>query len=236
MPCFAQCGIWKDDALTNNANFYVQSYDTLDNAVVVIYSPNAQDFAAFLDSDMDSAEIDADDLGGMGHHLTMSFMDEDNAAATLTLAGSAPVNYSLIRSYVGFGKGENGDQGPEGPQGPVGPAGATGAQGPPGPSEVYENNTIVTIEADSSATCTASCDSGDKVTGGGWSAYTVILVSSAPVDPTPTPGPISTITQYPSVGYSYPTSSMNGWTVKAYNELSKSISLKCTAVCADVTE
>ena len=54
--------------------------------------------------------------------------------------------------------------------------------------------------------------------------------------PEPTPGPVITTTRYPAVGYSSPTSSMDGWTVKAYNDLAISISLKCYAVCADSGE
>jgi hypothetical protein len=103
--------------------------------------------------------VDADDLGGAGHHLTINFIDEDNATATLTLAGSDPVDYTLVRAFEGFGKGEKGDTGPEGPEGP---------QGPPGIVSTYQVENSVTIAQGSSESCTAECDPDDTALSGGW--------------------------------------------------------------------
>ncbi|MBI4773497.1 MAG: hypothetical protein HY788_04825 [Deltaproteobacteria bacterium] len=129
-PCFAQGGIWRSTSPGAVVNFYVQSYDTTDDSVIVIYSPDAVNFAAFLASDFTTGVVDEDDLGGLGYHLNMMVADEDNATATVAMAGGSPIAYTLERTFVGFGKGE---QGETGPAGPAGPAGAQGVQGPAGP-------------------------------------------------------------------------------------------------------
>ena len=127
---FAQDGVWKDDPDPSLAtvSFYVQTYDTTPESAVIIYSPEGVDFAAFLAPDV-SVDIDTTDLGGQGHRLEMSFTDNDNATASLTLAGEPATGYSLVRTFVS----NQGPQGPEGPQGPAGADGADGAAGPVGP-------------------------------------------------------------------------------------------------------
>ena len=193
-PCFAQCGIWRSTSPGTAVNFYVQSYDTADDSVIVIYSPDAVQFAAFLASDFTTGVVDEDDLGGQGYHLNMTVTDEDNATAAITMAGGSPISYTLERTFVGFGKGEKGDAGPagaagaagadgalgpagpagaQGEQGPAGPAGAkgdkgdTGDQGPPGSANVYKVLGGTSVPPAATVPCVAACAAGDYALEGG---------------------------------------------------------------------
>ena len=190
-PCFAQCGIWRSTSPGAVVSFYVQSYDTVDDSVIVIYSPDAVQFAAFLASDFTTGVVDEDDLGGQGYHLNMTVTDEDNATAAITMAGGSPISYTLERTFVGFGKGEKGDAGPagaagadgavgpaglagaQGEQGPVGPAGAkgdkgdTGDQGPPGSANIYKRPGGTAVPGGAAVPCVVACDAGDYVLTGG---------------------------------------------------------------------
>jgi len=131
---FAQAGIWKSATPSDAVSFYVQSYDVTDHSVVVIYSPDGVELAVFQDDAFEAGVVDVDDLGGQGYHLTMNFVDADNATATLTFPSEPARSFTLVRTFEGFGKGEKGDQGAAGPQGPPGSQGPTGPEGPTGPT------------------------------------------------------------------------------------------------------
>ncbi|MBI4774117.1 MAG: collagen-like protein [Deltaproteobacteria bacterium] len=228
--CFAQCGIWKSATPSDAVSFYVQSYDVTDESVVVIYSPDGVEFAAFLDTEFESGTVDVEDLGGQGYHLTMNFVDADNATAMLTFPSSPGASYTLIRTFEGFGKGEPGDQGPAGPQGPVGPAGPTGptgpsgpegdagdpgAQGPPGIANIYLVTTEQSVPVGGGLTnCDALCNSGDKVLGGGYnnafSFPTISIILNAPI------------------------SDLSGWRVGVTHSGASSTQINCYAVCGDL--
>ncbi len=221
--CSAQSGIWKGDPVRPNDNFYVQSYDTEDNSVIVIFSPDGVQYAAFLDADFESGVVDADDLGGLGHHLTMNFADEDNATATLDLADADPTNYILVRTFTGFGKGEKGDTGAEGPQGPAGEDGADGAdgatgavgpQGPPGIANIYTANNSISLNEVQLKICTASCNSGDTAIGGGWNTGLAVT----------------------SIQLSQQAEGGQSWSVTFYRNESSggTVTVQCYAVCAEL--
>ncbi|MBI4775977.1 MAG: choice-of-anchor D domain-containing protein [Deltaproteobacteria bacterium] len=95
----AQNGIWRNTSPGAAVNFYVQSYDTEDDSAIVIYSPDGWEFAAFLATDFEAFVVDIDDLGGQGYHLTMNFVDEDNATASLTFPSTPGSNYILVRAF-----------------------------------------------------------------------------------------------------------------------------------------
>ncbi|MBI4775612.1 MAG: carboxypeptidase regulatory-like domain-containing protein, partial [Deltaproteobacteria bacterium] len=91
-------GIWKDAPLNSSGkmNFYVQSYST--GSDLIIASPDGQRAYAFLDADS-SDGFDADDLGGMGCHLSATFTSGDAGSAMLTMPDSATASYDLYRWY-----------------------------------------------------------------------------------------------------------------------------------------
>lgn len=82
--------------------------------------------------------------------------------------------------------GAQGEPGPMGPQGPAGPQGLQGPQGEPGPAGVlgfYYNFASSSISTSPSSTVIASCNTGDKVVGGGFSSFDLPgaqVVASAP--------------------------------------------------------
>ena len=181
--CFAQAGIWKSTTPTDTVSFYVQSYDVEDHSAVVIYSPDGVEFAAFLDTDFEAGVVNVDDLGGQGYHLQMTFVDEDNATVMLNRPSAPGVSYTLVRSFVGFGKGEQGDQGPAGPPGATGATGATGPQGDPGSFEDL-NFTWVTnteaVPANSPGVVEVRCGTGQTLVGGGYDNGYIFLTHSFP--------------------------------------------------------
>ena len=228
VTCFAQDGVWKDDPdpIMATVSFYIQTYDTDPQSAVIIYSPQGVDFAAFLSSDF-SAGVDAMDIGGQGHRLEMAFTDNDNGTARLTLAGEAFTDFVLVRTFVS-NQGPIGPQGPEGPQGeqgPIGPTGLQGEQGPTGPAgpqgdpgviDFYKVQNTESIAAGVTDSCTAACNEGDKVTGGGYSttgfnSFNVQTSRHA----TLTTG--------------------DGWRVQGHNGGATSFNLTCYAYCADLT-
>ena len=211
--CFAQAGIWKSATPSDAVSFYVQAYDVTDHSVVVIYSPDGVEFAAFQDTEFEAGVVDVDDLAGQGYHLTMTFVDADSATAMLTFPSAPGASYTLIRTFEGFGKGEKGDQGPAGPQGLPGAAGADGAQGPkgdPGDPGGFEDLTYrwvsntTSVPANSPGTVTVQCGAGETLTGGGYDNGYIFLTHSFPY--LSYNGPIGTTG-----------SDANGWKVVIWN-------------------
>ena len=93
-------GVWKDaryETSSVSMNFYVQTYNT--GSMLIIASPDGGTVYAFLDEDA-SDGFDAGDLGGMGHRLTATFTGKSEGAATLTLNGETPRNYSISRWFT----------------------------------------------------------------------------------------------------------------------------------------
>ena len=230
VSCFAQDGVWKDDPdpLEATVSLYVQTYDTVPQSAVIIYSPQGVDFAAFLSSDI-SAGVDSMDLGGQGHRLEMTFTDNDNATARLTLAGEPFTDYVLVRTFVSNQgpQGPIGPQGPEGPQGeqgpigPIGPAGEQGDQGPIGPAgpqgpagvaNFYMRSGNVSVGAGIFAKCTAQCDAGDTVVSGGWNVGAARFYM---------------LLNQPDAG-------LGAWEVTGFNQETSTFPINCYAVCADL--
>jgi hypothetical protein len=67
---------------------------------------------------------------------------------------------------------QTGPPGPAGPQGPEGPTGPTGPQGPAGPTNLVIREGPV---SDPGGTSVASCNAGERATGGGGSAFGAAL-------------------------------------------------------------
>ena len=91
-------GIWKDAPPDSSGkmNFYIQSYST--GSDLIIASPDGQSAYAFLDGDP-SDGFGANDLGGMGYHLSAAFSSQDAGSAVLTLPDSSTIPYDLYRWY-----------------------------------------------------------------------------------------------------------------------------------------
>ena len=112
-------------------------------------------------------------------------------------------------------QGPAGEMGPSGPQGPVGETGPVGPQGPPGVITFYYEATYVNnIPGNSSSNAQADCNTGDLVTGGGYSLNTNSDVR---------------------VWFNGPTSNGHGWNVIVYNNTGGVETLMTYAVCADIT-
>jgi len=87
-------GIWKDAGPT--MNFFVQTYAP--GSALVIATPDLGEFYVFQDDDV-SDGIDAFDLAGQGHHLTMTFLSETQATAVMTPAGLPAQEYSITQEF-----------------------------------------------------------------------------------------------------------------------------------------
>ena len=87
-------GIWKD--ADPSMNFYIQTYTS--GSAVVIATADLKDYYIFLDSDY-SDGIDANDLGGKGHHLSLTFTSDTRASAVLAPAGAASKTYAISKSF-----------------------------------------------------------------------------------------------------------------------------------------
>ncbi|MBI4775170.1 MAG: hypothetical protein HY788_13525 [Deltaproteobacteria bacterium] len=93
-------GIWKDGPMPGSSelmNFYVQTY--LAGSILVIVSPDGITAYAFLDPDLSNG-VDVDDIGSQGHHLTVTFIDESQGTAALSLAGQSVRNFNLYRWFA----------------------------------------------------------------------------------------------------------------------------------------
>ncbi len=87
-------GVWKDAA--PSMNFYVQTYDT--GSAVVISTADLSSFNSFLDSDF-SDGIGGDDMQGEGKRLSIEFISDREALATLEKPRSAPETFSLTKQF-----------------------------------------------------------------------------------------------------------------------------------------
>ena len=93
-------GIWKNAAMEAAAasmNFYVQTYTS--GSILIIASPDGKTAYAFFDDDYQNG-LDADDLGGMGFHLTAQFTQDLQASATMSMGGATPTEYQLHRWFA----------------------------------------------------------------------------------------------------------------------------------------
>ena len=93
-PTGAYDGIWKDAGET--MNFYIQTYVT--GSALVIATPDLQTFYVFLVPDFSNG-IDAGDMAGGGHHLTLNLSSLEQASATLTPSGSAAQTYAISKFF-----------------------------------------------------------------------------------------------------------------------------------------
>ncbi len=111
-------GIWKDvrpGSASPSINYFIQTYE--EGSAIVVATTNLEEFYVFLDEDY-SDGIDVEDVDGNGHHLTVVFFDQEEAAASLSVQGN-PVEDSSIYKWFdvpeapGFGglwkDGQSGD-------------------------------------------------------------------------------------------------------------------------------
>ena len=87
-------GIWKDAG--QSMNFYVQTYAT--GSALVIATADLQTFYTFLDTNF-SDGVDASDMGGGSHHLSLSFASSNQASAVLTPQSSSPQIYAISKFF-----------------------------------------------------------------------------------------------------------------------------------------
>ena len=93
-------GIWKDASMEAQAvsmNVYIQTYTT--GSAVVVVSPDGVSCRAFIAESFDQG-IEADDIGGLGYHISISFeSDWNQATVTLSADGQAGAGYTIYRWF-----------------------------------------------------------------------------------------------------------------------------------------
>lgn len=113
-------------------------------------------------------------------------------------------------------KGDKGDPGPVGPQGEPGPQGESGPQGPAGPAaglEVFQRTDQIDVLPSTTRTVVAQCQSGEKLTGGGYWGWSLQIFGSR---------------QAPD--------GSQRWVVDAHNPTANTLQLRATAMCAKPVE
>jgi serine protease len=101
-------GIWKDvrpGSASPSMNYFIQTYEQ--GSAIVVATSNLIDLYVFLDEDY-SDGIEVDDLDGNGHHLTVVFFDQEEAAATLSVQGMPSESSTIYKwfdvpSAAGYG-------------------------------------------------------------------------------------------------------------------------------------
>ncbi len=89
-------GLFKDAAVTINA--YIQTYTA--GSVLVILTPDLAKWYVFIDSDWADGVSQFQDLTGMGRTLSLHFLSDDSAAATLDYGDGTSSTWSLQRVFA----------------------------------------------------------------------------------------------------------------------------------------
>jgi len=87
-------GIYKGIPTTN---LYLQTYST--KAAILIFSPDAQSWMVFLDTNWTDGIDVANDLADYGHSLSMTAVDSDSYTAVMQLGGGGSVSYVLDKQF-----------------------------------------------------------------------------------------------------------------------------------------
>ncbi|MBI4773248.1 MAG: hypothetical protein HY788_03540 [Deltaproteobacteria bacterium] len=91
-------GIYKDEGPQPVISAYIQTYTV--GSMLVILTPDLQDWYVFIDDDWEDGLSNVSDLGGIGHRLNMSFVPGGKILTVLSYAGGGSETWTLTRTFA----------------------------------------------------------------------------------------------------------------------------------------